>query len=351
MIETLIDLIKIHSDGKDESRVCDYIEKRLDCFDCKRVEGEAGRESLIVSIKGERRGALAFIGHIDTVPVPTGDVWKYPPFDGYFDGERVWGRGACDMKGGVSAMIAVAESYKDTLPPRDLKFIFTADEETSGFGIRGVLRDGGFEGVTETVICEPTSLKVGVCEKGALWLSIKAKGVAAHGSAPSLGVNAISKALEVAERVRQRVENGLIDPILYKNTVALTTLNAGTKANMIPDSAVFTLDIRTIPFTKNSEIIEFVSSMEEIEFEILNNRPAISEPLQSPLVKKCKDAGACDVTGLSFYTDGSQYVTETKLPFVILGPGDPALCHKKDEFIHVEELFGAKEIYTKLINS
>ncbi len=351
MIETLIDLIKIKTDGKNESEICDYIESRLGCFDCERVAGESGRESLIVSIKGEKQGAIAFIGHIDTVPVPAGDIWEHPPFDGHFDGKYVWGRGACDMKGGVSAMIAVAESFKEKMPPRDLKFIFTADEETSGFGIKGVLKSGGFESVTETVICEPTSLKIGVREKGALWLSIKTKGVAAHGSAPSLGVNAISKALEVVEKIRQRVENGLIDPILYKNTIALTTLTAGTKVNMIPDSAVFTLDIRTIPFTKNSEIIEFVKSIDDIEVTILNNRPAISEPEQSPLVKKCKEAGAGEITGLSFYTDGSQYVTETNLPFVILGPGDPALCHKKNEYIDTEELLRAKEIYIKLINS
>ncbi len=351
MIQTLIDLINIRSDGKDESKVCDYIEDKLSCFECKRVKSVAGRDSLIVSVKGKKRGALAFIGHIDTVPVSDEQDWAHPPFEGHFDGKNIWGRGACDMKGGVAAMIATALSFKDSPPARDLKFIFTADEETSGFGICSVLADGGFDGVTQTVICEPTSLKIGICEKGALWLSIKTKGVAAHGSAPMLGVSAIDKALEVTSKIRERVENGLIDPLLYKNTVALTTLNSGTKVNMIPDSAVFTLDIRTIPFTKNSEIIKFAKSICDIEVEVLNDRPAINEPQNSPLVQNLRKAGGGEFVGLSFYTDGSQYVLQTGLPFVILGPGDPKLCHKKDEFIVAGELNIAKDIYLKLINS
>src|SRR5699024_6075010 len=163
------------------------------------IDHGKNRGSLMITIPGEvQNRSLAFVGHIDTVPVSDAGDWKYPPFDAMVDNERILhGRGSADMKGGVTAMIAAALYFieKDITPPNTLKFCFTADEESGGMGAIGIGEKGYLNDAEAMIIPEPTKEGIGISEKGALWLSISVTGKAVHGSRPDLGINAVEQGI------------------------------------------------------------------------------------------------------------------------------------------------------------
>ncbi len=371
-LKTLLsELVQIRSDGQNEAAVCDRIEA---CFaglpvEMRRYPHGPGRDSMVITLPGRDRGrALCLVGHLDTVPVPDAPLWQYDPFGGAFDGAYLHGRGAVDMKGGAAAMVAAALAFlrEGVLPPLDLRLCFTADEETSGMGVCLLRDEGAFDGAVAAVICEPTGLCPGSCEKGCLWLEVEALGLSSHGSRPGLGVNAIDGVTAFADRLRAALDSGETHPLLGRTTVSLTTLAGGVKTNVIPDAATGTLDIRTLPGLGSGDVLaradRVARALEgqrpglKLSLRVQNDRPSVAADPDSPFALAVGEAlAACGLPGgekgLYFYTDASQFIPQTGLPFVILGPGDDALCHKRDERVSLEEVAAAADCYRALIAS
>ncbi len=113
-------------------------------MDYKIIDHGDNRGSLLIELKGKDEEKIGFIGHLDTVPVPDESSWIYPPFSGVMKDGYMYGRGASDMKGGIAAMILTALYFieNNIAPPHTIKFVFTADEESGGLGIK-TLRDKG----------------------------------------------------------------------------------------------------------------------------------------------------------------------------------------------------------------
>lgn len=330
------------------------------------VDHGNNRGSLVIEIEGKSHEKIGFIGHIDTVPVSDEASWIYPPFDGVIEDGYMYGRGTSDMKGGVTAMILTALYFLENniIPPYTLKFVFTADEESGGLGVRALRDKGLLQDISKVFITEPSDEEIGICEKGTLWLNIRIKGKSSHGSKPELGINAIEKLYEYINKLKNTLDLDKKHPLLGSSSYATTTINGGVKTNIIPENANATLDIRTIPGFNHDEIIDnankIAKDMENenqgmtIEVDVENNRPPLTMDEDDNFIKEIvsvyeKLSYPVKLKGINFYTDASQLIPYHDIPFVILGPGEENMCHQKNERIKIESIERMIEFYISYI--
>ncbi len=366
-IKILERLVKINSSNPGGNEM-DMVKAILSLYPLDEVEytvidHEQNRGSLVIQIEGKNPNkAVAFVGHIDTVPVEDENLWKHPPFDAIIEGDLMYGRGTSDMKGGVTAMILTSLYYIENRikPPVNLLFCFTADEESDGIGITAIRKKGFLDSVDEIFIAEPTEEKIGIVEKGSLWLSLKAGGRAAHGSRPDLGVNAIELMYDFIGRLRDRIDTKTTNPLVGNTTLSITQIKGGIKSNIIPSNASATLDIRTIPGANHEEIIRFAEQIAQklmadhaglsIKVNVDNNRPPVGIDHKHEFIERLKaiyrELNLDDRSkGLYFYTDASQIIPFMNKPFVILGPGEDSMAHQRDEKISLASVKKVASIY------
>lgn len=367
MLESLVKIDTCQPEGNEERLVDEIIKRLPEGVHYTKIDHTPGRASLVVKVDGEKQeGGIAFIGHIDTVACNDPEKWIYPPHQAVVQSNILYGRGASDMKGGDAAMILamqqLVQSGKKLTKP--VYFCFTADEESKGMGICAIAESKCLDKVDEIIICEPSDEKIGLCEKGALWLKAAVHGVASHASRPELGINAVEYAVAFFNELKSSVENGEIHPVLGTTTVSVTRLNGGIMTNIIPPDAEMELDIRTIPGTSHEEIVKkaenickeimFKCPEVKVEFQVLNNRPALETPKDSSMVKRMMELAenigiSTEPKGLYFYTDASQFIPNVPVPFVIAGPGDDALAHCMNEHINLESVARYAEFYCNYI--
>ncbi|MBU5436907.1 M20 family metallopeptidase [Tissierella sp. MSJ-40] len=339
--------------------ILDYFPKDVDYH---ILDHGNNRGSLVINIPGKGKDSLAFIGHIDTVPVSDESSWDYPPFEGLIEEGYLYGRGSSDMKGGVTSMILTALYFIENhiTPSVNLKFLFTADEESGGIGITSLREEGYLDGVSVIFIAEPSDEKIGLCEKGALWLQIFATGKESHGSKPELGVNAVENLIDFIYKLKKIVDLEKQHPLLGRATFAITQLKGGVKTNITPSKAEATLDIRTVPGMDHEDIMDkafrIADEMEELNPQlklnivIENNRPAIStkkeEQFVKDIIKTYEELDyPVDFKGINFYTDASQVIPFYNVPFVILGPGEEKMAHQKNERIEIQSVVRMAKFY------
>jgi acetylornithine deacetylase/succinyl-diaminopimelate desuccinylase-like protein len=376
-------------------------------------ESEPGRTNLVTRIEGAdpERGALLVHAHLDVVPADASE-WSVDPFGGEIrsDGgvDYLWGRGAIDMKDFNAMAIAVARDWKRTgyVPPRDIVFAFTADEEAGGtYGAHFLVAEHAhlFDGCTEAVgEVGGFSVSVGAdlrlyliqtAEKGLDWLRMEATGRPGHGSMIN-DDNAVTALAEAVTRVGRHkfpirvtaavrdfleqisevlgIELDPNDPELaiaklgpianligatLRDTANPTGLIAGYKHNVIPSKASATIDCRTLPGRSEEFLAELQDLVgEDIKMEYVQHHPALETTFDGPLVEAMKaalraeDSGAYPVPYmLSGGTDAKAFA---KLGMRCFGfsplrlPADlnfAALFHGIDERVPVEGLkFGAR---------
>ena len=172
-------------------------------FSVELPEAEKGLTNVVGRFNGsENAPCILFNGHVDVVPVANESDWNMPPFGAEISDGRIYGRGACDMKGGVTAMLAAPRIVFSLFPQFKGNIILTAtvDEEIGGFkGMKYVMEQGIKADMG--IVCEPSDLKiVNVC-KGLLWLKLSTRGKAAHGGMPENGINAVYKMAKILGRL------------------------------------------------------------------------------------------------------------------------------------------------------
>src|SRR5689334_14008834 len=156
------------------------------------------RSQVVARLRGSgERAGLLISGHVDVVP--TGNVpWSAAPFGGEIRDGRLYGRGSCDMKSGVAALVVAAEALAAECqrcaasPKGDLVVALTADEERNCLGAEVRVEEPLFDGLGAALVAEPTALGLYIAEKGAFWVEVTFLGRTAHGSMPHLGANAVS---------------------------------------------------------------------------------------------------------------------------------------------------------------
>ena len=344
-----------------ESRVTDYLEAQLRGLGVpvERVEVAPGRCNLVAHYTPP--GApftVLWEAHQDTVPT---DGMTVEPFAAELRDGKVYGRGACDVKGGAAAMLAAFGQLVTTKPPgcAAVTLAFTVDEEHTFLGVQSLMKSGLKPDYA--VVAEPTSLNIVSAHKGVVRWAIETSGVAAHSSRPELGVNAIyrmAKVIVALEEYAGVLAHGRRDALLGPGTLSVGMVAGGVSPNTVPDRCRVELDRRLLPGESPAEAIAaveaFVRQRAGVPFTTLPPVfacPPLSADLSATLVRKlgaCIDAvaGTHRVEAMPYGTDAST-VAEAGVPVVVFGPGDIAQAHTKDEFIAVDQLHAAVEILVR----
>ncbi|MDR2075678.1 MAG: M20 family metallopeptidase [Desulfovibrio sp.] len=303
--------------------------------------------------------ALFFGGHVDTVPFGNAP-WDKDPLSGLVADGRLHGRGSCDMKGGVAAILCAALRLAPSLTGRDLVLHLYGGEEQGCRGSFYAARAAGHFGRPGAgIIAEPTGNQPLAGHKGALWLKLESKGRAAHGSMPEKGVNALDKLLPGACRLlAPRPE--AVHPVLGKSSAALTTMRAGLNINSIPDTAALTLDMRTVPGQNHTALRREIAALagEDVQLTTVLDVPPVwtdpSLPWCAATRRLLADPAGREpaVAGIAYFTDAAAVrAALPDLPLLILGPGEPAAAHTTNESCPLDHLRQAQNIYERLIRA
>jgi succinyl-diaminopimelate desuccinylase len=319
-----------------------------------------GRTSLIARIGSGAGKPICFTGHMDVVPLGAAK-WSHEPFKGETDGDRLYGRGSTDMKGGIAAFVAAAvELAPELARGRGLVLVITAGEEIGCEGARFLADHRLLGEAGAIVVAEPTGNYPYVGHKGLAWFEIETHGVTAHGSMPEVGDNAIVKMARVIgdlEHFHFPVE---AHPVMGKPTMNVGTISGGLNTNSVPDRARITLDTRTVPGIEHTHLcrsLETLLSPRGAHVRKIVDVPALYTEPGHEWVQQVFEACTPFLDGrptprtITFSTDG----TDLKrgfggaVPAVILGPGEPSLAHQTDEWCSINRMEQSVDLFRILM--
>jgi succinyl-diaminopimelate desuccinylase len=328
-------------------------------------EVQPGRPNVLARWGTGRRPVVILTGHLDTVPV--GEGWTRDPFGAEVEGGRLYGRGACDMKGGLAAMLAALHDLRarGLEPAGDVLLAAVVGEEEDSAGTLALLEDG--IAADRALLAEPTGLELVRGNRGLVNYRLTVAGASAHASAPELGHNAITAAAHVVlelEALARRLARHP-HPVLGAPNLTVGTIQGGTRPYVVPDRCVLEVDRRLNPGetaeTARSEAevvieavrrrlpwldVRFEFGSEYIPFEVAADHPFVRSMLTGieaagiqPRVgawRAASDAGFLAVRG--------------GIPCVLFGPGDiGAAAHRPDEFVDLEEVDMASRVCSLLL--
>jgi succinyl-diaminopimelate desuccinylase len=339
-----------------EGRAAAVLVRRLEAagLEVAAHDLEEGRPSLVARWPGgDDAPALCLTGHLDTVPLGRAE-WTRDPFAAEIDGDRLYGRGASDMKGGIAAIVVAAERVAALGRGRaGLELVLTAAEET---GCLGALHLAGADGALgragALLVAEPTTNEPCVAHKGVVWLDAVAQGRTAHGSMPHLGENAIYKLARAVTRLEDFALEADEHALLGMPTVSLGTFSGGININSVPDFATAGIDVRTVPGMDGDSVLAALRDRlgDEVELEprvVLD--PIDTDPdddwvrsvfeVMTPLIGETPEP-----RGLAYFTDAAALAPAYgRPPTIICGPGDAEQAHRTDESCSVEALEASAE--------
>lgn len=327
------------------------------------VEAAPGRPSVIASADGGAGRTLCFCSHIDVVPAGDASVWPVPPFAGAVDGGRLFGRGAADAKGPVVAGIEAAAALLSSGHPwrGRLVLALVADEEAMGFKGAGPLVESRTLVADAAIVGEPTSLRVVRGQRGASWWRVIVRGLAAHGSAPERGINAIDRMAAILRRLDDNLPQ-VTHPLLGGPTINVGTVVGGEKVNMVPRMCVAEIDRRTIPGESRDGVAASIraaiaAAREEYpdldaDLELAFEAPPFEVPETSPVVAAVAEAATetrarpAEIIGFRGASD-ARFFAAAGTDVVVFGPGDIRQAHTVGESIELAEAVRGAEAYAR----
>jgi acetylornithine deacetylase/succinyl-diaminopimelate desuccinylase-like protein len=324
-------------------------------LEARVVEVMHGRHNVVATLKGDGP-TLLLNGHLDTVGV---DGMSIDPFGGGLSEGRVWGRGSCDMKAGVAALLAVAARLARSGPRPNLVVALTADEEHASVGMDALVRSGVRAGMA--VVCEPTSLAVMPAHKGFVWIEARFRGVAAHGSRPEHGVDAIRHAalyLAALDDHARELSARPAHELLGHGSFHAGTIHGGAAESVYPEQCRLLMERRTLPgeslasvMAPFGRVLDDVSARERGvsgTLKVTLERPGTEVPVESALVRGLIRAGAAHgretpVEGMTAWVDAA-FLNESGIPAVCYGPGDIAQAHTADEWVSADQIGACADV-------
>ncbi|MDK6368748.1 MULTISPECIES: M20 family metallopeptidase [unclassified Aerococcus] len=368
-LQLLQDVLKVNSTNGNESAVADLIEPILQeaGLETKRYSYKGDRSQLIATLDSGVEGpVLGLTGHMDVVPV--GDnPWEHDPFAAEIEDGILYGRGACDMKGGLIALVAAALRLKEENLPKKGKIIlvFTADEEMGGKGAKDLVDQDLLPYVDALICAEPTNLQVARAHKGVFWLALETQGRTAHGSTPKKGINAVEKMIKWLDRIAEAYHaDDHEDDLLGKSTMSFNQISGGSVVNVVPDRAKAQVDIRTVPGQDHPALYAaFEQIITDLEAEdpdfhgqmdLFTNlyplRTADQDPLVQIALESSKDIldQPASLAAFSGGTDCAEFIRhQADIPTIIIGPGQS--LHEPDEHIKVGDFYQSIAWYQSII--
>lgn len=323
-------------------------------------EALPGRPNVMARLgAGEGRGLLLFEAHLDTVSF--GDESMQTP---QVRGDRLYGRGSCDTKGSLAAMLLALErlARRRTDLATDVMLLCTVDEERAGAGVahfvtRGIRADGA-------VVGEPTSLRTVVAHKGCVRFRLTTRGRAGHSSDPDRAESAIYAMAELLGHLRAEVfpkARTRSHPLVGAPTWSVGTIQGGVAVNIVPDRCVIEVDYRRIPGETAEQILAEVDQALDV---FRASRPGLVVERESPFVvsqpldtstsaavvraatlAQARTGGSSSLHGVAYGSDASTLALVAGIPSVVIGPGDIASAHGPDEYVELAQLERAIDLY------
>lgn len=352
-----------------EYRVTAYLEEFFQSLGVRHERQSVApqRDNIVAYYEPEGASStLIFEAHQDTVPT---DAMIIDPFGARIENGRLYGRGACDIKGGMASMLgAFARVVRDR--PRGagrLVMACTVDEEHTFLGVQRLVCDdlrGGRSGPVGAVVAEPTQMKIVKAHKGAARWSVSTTGRSCHSSRPELGSNAIyhmAVLLPLIERYADEVRATRIDPLLGTGTLSVGRIEGGTSVNTVPDYCRIEIDRRLLPGEGAEDVRQHFDTTlrgqvrADFPFScspLFLHCPALASQGSEELVRRLGGAidavaGAHQVEVVPYGTDASTLAL-AGVPSVVFGPGDIAQAHTRDEWVPLNEVEQASEILYRL---
>jgi succinyl-diaminopimelate desuccinylase len=318
-----------------------------------------GRANLVARAPSrERRSALCLTGHLDVVPVG-GAAWSHDPFGAEVDGDRLYGRGSSDMKGGVAAIVTAVEQLADRWTGADagIEVVLTSGEETGCVGARALAGSGLLGDVGAMIVAEPTGNEPRIAHKGVLWLRADTTGELAHGSASQLGRNAIYPLAEAVTRLDELAFETEPHQLLGGPTLNLGTFHGGESVNSVPDRAVAQLDIRTVPGLDVGRLLDRLGELmgPQVELGTILDLPAVETAPDDPWVGEVYDVlepllgHRPTASGINPFTDAALLKPAYGgPPTIVCGPGESDQAHRTDEWCSIARIEQAVEAYVEI---
>ncbi len=348
-----------------ESRLTAYLEEWLGSLGV-RLEHQPvapDRDNLLAWYDPpDARRRVLFDVHQDTVPVGGMTI---PPFVPTIERGALYGRGSCDVKGSMAAMLVAFARLVRERPQGAASVLLacTVDEEFTHLGSSRLSMTN--HGAALAIVAEPTLLDIVHCHKGVLRWKIRTKGVACHSSTPELGQNAIyrmAKVVEALEKYAAILKHRTPHEILGTPTMSVGRIEGGESVNVVPDWCEVEVDRRLIPGEDPDECLSAARTWltEELRAEIgfAFGEPGVCmpplassvsdwlEPLSNAIQRATGRRPA--LRGVPFGTDAGP-LSAAGVPCVVFGPGDIAQAHTKDEWIDLDQVAQAAEAYFRIV--
>ncbi|HEY7455864.1 MAG TPA: M20/M25/M40 family metallo-hydrolase [Solirubrobacterales bacterium] len=283
------------------------------------TEEVRGLPVLKAEVGPEGAPTVVLHGHLDVVPGRPGQ------FDPRIESDRLYGRGAYDMKGGLAAMLVTAAAMRECERVR-VRLGIVGDEESEEEADRGSdhLVDGGFVG-DFAITGEPTDLQIGVEAKGVLALRLEVSGVAAHGATPWLGDNAVLKAHDVFRSIESLPFARHSSELFDRPSINLGRILGGDALNKVPDRCAIDVDIRYLPDQDPDAVLAQIHALPDVEAKPLFTRPPAVVDRDSPFVRALREAASAHHAGepMSVGRDGASDAVSflrVGVPAVEFGP-------------------------------
>ena len=358
-----------------EQQLAQLDSSALDAVQVEELEVLPGRRNLMITVPAVSDEArLVYICHMDTVTL--GDGWEAdtPPLGAIVRDDKLYGRGSCDMKGGLACAIAALVHTLErvaadgTLPRRGFSLICSVDEEDFMRGSEAAI-NAGWVGSREWVLdTEPTDGQIQVAHKGRTWFEIEMAGVTAHASQPWKGADAVAAMAEVVCSLRRAFAALPAHDELGPSTITFGQIEGGYRPYVVPDHAKVWVDMRLTPPTDTTAATRMVEQAIVAaeaavpgchgSYTVTGDRPAIERDPASPLLAALKCA-ADDVTGtdttvgfFTGYTDTAVIAGKTgNRNCMSYGPGSLALAHKPNEYVPHADIARCQQVLIALADN
>jgi putative selenium metabolism hydrolase len=369
------DLVRTPSPSCQEGAVARRLAEEMELVGLEAVH--ADRAGNVVGRLGSGSApVLVFNGHTDCVGAGDTEAWTRDPFGALLEDGIVYGRGACDMKGPLAALVYGAKLLKDARRPRQgtLYVVGVVQEETcEGLGMRLLMEEEGLN-PDYVVLGEPSNLAVALGQRGRVEMRITTRGKASHGSAPERGDNAIYKMARIALGVEAL--NGALaeDPVLGKGSINLAMISGGDDRIVVPETCTAYLDRRlargeneTIAVQEIGKIAKEVGVTAEVEVLNYRSQSYTGLPCEARLVfpawatrrnhrlARAAFAATGSVVGHApesiiwrFSTDGAYTAGVAGIPTIGFGPGEERYAHTADDQIRMADVVTAAHVYAQL---
>lgn len=369
VLQVTKDLVSLESDAMlgHEKAMGEYVFRFLETLgiEAHRQPCAPDRFNVIARIPGHDRGrTLAYSAHLDVVPQGDAARWSSPPYQPQVRDGKLYGRGACDMKGSIACSLCAVEwlTRHGVRPANDVLLMYDVDEENANLGLKTYLEHP--QSADFLLVGEPTGLRMAVGHRGVMAFTVTFHGKSVHAGQAEQGRNAIYAAADAMTEIRRLNEtlSAQTQAYLGKPSIHVTQIQGGTKVNVIPDTATLRIDRRLIGG---------------------ENVQSCTQQVRNALQPVCQRTGCdCDVQVTTYCPPGSSDATQPalqriaalltrlgldptpkafeasceagllqerlKVPMVILGPGSIAQAHQIDEYIALEQLWDGLTLYIHL---